>query len=66
MGPRTVAGKSSSSLIMIIRQNENAILPDDYTPIALVPEGMTVRGARRWLDSGRPDGTAIDYPTWVK
>ena len=64
MAPVTRVGKSSQS-IPAVRVNRDAILPE-WTPVPLTPEPMHVTGARRWFDSGRPDGTAIDYPTWVK
>lgn len=63
MNPTTRAGKSSSQLIAIVRQHHDALLPDEYVPIALVPEAHRVRGAKKWFDSGRPEN--IEYEGWL-
>lgn len=57
MRDTTRAGKSSPNLIAV--QSEPLLTP-------LIPEKMIVRGARRWLDDGCPDDTAIEYPGWVQ
>lgn len=66
MSPVTRVGKSSLS-IPAIHVRRDQILPavDNWTPPALSPEPMTVRGARRWIDAGMPQNVD-EYEGWIK